>query len=49
MKDCKDIECDLMFSFPLERIPTASMLVRIMKAPKGPDGKPLSLDNVPQE
>lgn len=35
--------------FSLERIPTASMLIRIMKAPNGPDGKPLSIDTVPQE
>lgn len=38
-----------MYSFALERVPTASMLVRILKAPKGPDGKPLGLDNVPQD
>ena len=25
------------------------MLLRVMKAPKGPDGKPLGLDNVPQD
>jgi len=36
-----------MNSFSLERIPTASMLIRIHKAPKGPDGKPLGLDNTP--
>jgi hypothetical protein len=33
----------------LERIPTSSMLLRVLKAQKGPDGKPLGLDNVPQE
>jgi hypothetical protein len=39
----------IIFSFALERIPTASMLIRILKAPKGADGKPLGLDNVPQD
>jgi len=33
----------------LERIPTASMLIRILKAPRGSDGKVLGLDNVPPE
>ena len=38
-----------MISFSLEKIPTASMLIRILKAPKGPDGLPLALDSVPQD
>jgi hypothetical protein len=49
MKNCKGFMYYISFSFSLDRIPTASMLIRVMKAPKGPDGKPLSLDNVPQE
>jgi hypothetical protein len=46
MKNCKHLISYISLSFALERIPTASMLIRVMKAPKGPDGKPLSLDNV---
>lgn len=33
----------------LERIPTASMLIRIYKAPKTADGVVLGLDNVEPE
>jgi hypothetical protein len=34
----------------LERIPTASMLIRVMKAPRSPtDGKVLSLENTHPE
>lgn len=33
----------------LERIPTASMLIRVYKAPKAADGTVLGLDNVEPE
>ncbi len=39
----------MMFSIYLERIPTASMLIRVYKAPKRPDGVVMSLDNTPPE
>jgi hypothetical protein len=36
-------------SIHLERIPTASMLIRIYKAPKRSDGTVMGLDNTPPE
>lgn len=36
-------------SIYLERIPTASMLIRVYKAPRMADGTVMGLDNVPPE
>lgn len=49
MKICKLCNSFQYFSIYLERVPTASMLIRIYKAPKGPDRMVLGLDNTPPE
>jgi hypothetical protein len=36
-------------SIYMERVPTASMLIRVYRAPKKPDGTVMSLDNVRPE
>lgn len=36
-------------SIYMERVPTSSMLIRVYRAPKKPDGTVMSLDNVRPE
>lgn len=33
----------------LDRVPTASILIRVVKAPKDPSGKPIVTTNLPQD
>lgn len=49
MRICTFIYKIHFYSIYLDRIPTSSMLVRIYKAPRGPSGEVLGLDNSPGE
>lgn len=49
MKTCKFLFELRSCSIYLERIPTASMLIRVYKAPRMGDGTVLGLDNVEPE
>jgi len=39
----------MFYSIYLEKIPTASMLIRVLKAPRSYDGTVLGLKNTPEE
>lgn len=49
MKTCNYISNIILYSINLKKIPTTSMLLRVFKAPRGPNNEVLSLNNVPED